>query len=175
MNPIQDPGLNSADTRVTEKDLEREADRAWEAAEALVWIWAEATGGLQKSASLESLSALLRGHCGGCREDKGGGELSVDCGSLMGQVRGGEVLLRSVAVGMELGEGTSYRPRGQSPPALGNVCEEESKGGRNQGDLGLGRPYRRFATPGGGVLVSESPGSDVCANPVDTQRMSPRG
>lgn len=71
----------------------------------MVWIWAEATGGLQKSASLESLSALLQGHCGGCREDKSGGELSVDGRSLMVQVRGGEVLLTSVAVGMELEAG----------------------------------------------------------------------
>ena len=39
---------------------------------------------------------------------------------------------------------TTSRPREQSPPALGNVCEEESKGGRNQGDLGLGRPKRRL-------------------------------
>ena len=43
--------------------------------------------------------------CPGCREDNSGGELSVDGRSLMVQVRGGEVLLTSVAVGMELEAG----------------------------------------------------------------------
>ena len=114
MNPIQDPGLNSVDTRVTEEDLEGAADGVREATEALVWIWAEATGGLQMSASLESLSALLQGHGGGC-----GVELSMDGASLMVQVRGGGALLMSVALGMELRGGDYLKTQGAEPTSLG--------------------------------------------------------